>query len=40
MAIGPGALAGDGTVYAWGNNQYGQVGDNTTSNKNIPKKVL
>jgi len=35
-----GALAGDGTVYAWGNNQFGQVGDNTTSNKNIPKKVL
>ena len=35
-----GALAGDGTVYTWGYNQFGQVGDNTTSDKNIPKKVL
>ena len=35
-----GALDEDGAVYAWGYNQFGQVGDNTTSNKNIPKKVL
>ena len=35
-----GALDEDGIVYAWGYNQFGQVGDGTQSNRNIPYKVL
>ncbi len=34
------ALKADGTVYAWGNNTYGQLGDNTKTQKLIPVRVL
>ena len=35
------ALKSDGSeVYAWGRNQFGQLGDGTTDNSNIPVKVL
>lgn len=33
-------LANDGTVWAWGLNTVGQLGDNTTANKSLPVKVL
>ena len=33
------ALASDGTVYTWGFNQYGQLGDNTTTNSRSPIAV-
>ena len=33
------ALKADGTVWAWGNNNYGQLGEGTTSNKTIPVQV-
>lgn len=33
------ALKTDGTVYAWGNNTSGQVGDNSTTNRNTPVQV-
>lgn len=33
------ALAENGTVYAWGNNEYGQLGDGTRENSLLPKKV-
>lgn len=31
---------GVGEVYCWGRNNFGQVGDGTTSNRNTPTKVL
>lgn len=33
------ALKSDGTVWAWGNNNYGQLGDGSTTNHNIPVQV-
>jgi gliding motility-associated-like protein len=33
------AIKTDGTLWAWGNNNYGQLGDGTTTNKNIPTKI-
>ena len=33
------ALCADGTVAAWGNNNYGQVGDNTKTNRLAPVAV-
>ncbi len=32
-------VLGNGTVKAWGNNQFGQLGDGTTINRNIPVQV-
>ncbi len=34
------ALRADGTVFAWGNNDHGQLGDNTVAQKNSPIKVV
>ncbi|NTU69716.1 hypothetical protein HGB13_02755 [bacterium] len=34
------AIKADGTVYAWGQNLAGQLGDGTDVNKSIPTKVL
>ncbi len=33
------ALCSDGTVAAWGHNSYGQLGDNTTTQRNVPVAV-
>ncbi|WP_395740254.1 cadherin-like beta sandwich domain-containing protein [Prosthecobacter sp.] len=33
------ALCSDGTVVAWGNNNYGQLGDNTVINRQVPVAV-
>ncbi|MFA5459314.1 MAG: prepilin-type N-terminal cleavage/methylation domain-containing protein [Bacilli bacterium] len=33
------ALKRDGTVWTWGNNSYGQLGDGTTTNKSTPVQV-
>ncbi|MEE9450789.1 MAG: hypothetical protein V3V72_12125, partial [Ignavibacteriaceae bacterium] len=33
-------LNADGTVYSWGNNDYGQLGDNSTTQRETPVKVL
>ncbi|PXY88344.1 RCC1 domain-containing protein [Bifidobacterium asteroides] len=33
------AVGSDGYAYAWGSNHYGQLGDNTTSDKRIPVPV-
>ncbi len=32
-------LAADGTVWAWGDNQYGQLGDGTTADSAVPVQV-
>ena len=33
------ALKSDGTVWTWGDNKYGQLGDGTTENKSTPVQV-
>jgi alpha-tubulin suppressor-like RCC1 family protein len=33
------ALKSDGTVWAWGDNEYGQLGDGTYSNSTVPVQV-
>ena len=33
------ALRSDGTVWAWGENKYGQLGDGTSEAKEIPSKI-
>ena len=33
------ALRSDGTVWAWGRNSFGQLGDNTNTNRNVPVMV-
>ena len=33
------ALKSDGTVWAWGDNSYGQLGDGTNTNRNEPEQV-
>lgn len=33
------AVKSDGTVYAWGGNGYGQVGDGTTTSRTTPVLV-
>jgi alpha-tubulin suppressor-like RCC1 family protein len=33
------AIKSDGTLWAWGYNAYGQLGDNTTTNSLVPKKI-
>ncbi|BDR53387.1 hypothetical protein KIM372_12940 [Bombiscardovia nodaiensis] len=33
------AIGSDGNTYAWGNNQYGQLGDTTTISRKLPVKV-
>lgn len=33
------ALKNDGSLWAWGNNNYGQLGDNTLTNRNLPIQV-
>jgi alpha-tubulin suppressor-like RCC1 family protein len=34
------ALLGDGTLYAWGHNEFGQLGDGTFASRNTPTLVL
>lgn len=36
---GVAALKSDGSLWSWGDNQYGQIGDNTTINKSSPVTV-
>jgi alpha-tubulin suppressor-like RCC1 family protein len=33
------ALKNDGTVFAWGDNEFGQLGDGTNANRNTPVQV-
>jgi len=34
------AIGQDGSLWAWGNNSFGQVGDGTTSNRHAPVQIL
>ena len=34
------AIQDDGSLWAWGNNEYGHVGDNTGINRDAPVKIL
>jgi hypothetical protein len=34
------AVRSDGTVWAWGDNQYGQLGDGTRTNQSTPVRVM
>jgi alpha-tubulin suppressor-like RCC1 family protein len=34
------ALKADGTLWAWGNNSFGQLGDGTTTNQPVPVQVV
>ena len=34
------ALCTDGTLISWGNNRYGQLGNNSTTNSNVPVAVV
>lgn len=34
------AIKTNGELWTWGNNQYGQLGDGTTTDRKIPKKVM
>ncbi|MCL2707022.1 MAG: RCC1 domain-containing protein, partial [Dehalococcoidia bacterium] len=34
------ALKSDGTVWAWGGNSYGQLGDGTTTNRSTPAQLI
>lgn len=34
------ALLDDGSVWAWGHNQYGQIGDKTTNTRQMPVNVI
>jgi alpha-tubulin suppressor-like RCC1 family protein len=33
------AIKNDGTLWTWGLNDYGQLGDGTTLNRNVPKQI-
>lgn len=35
-----GAVMKDGSLYMWGSNWYGQLGDGTTEDKNVPVKIM
>ena len=34
------AIKNDGSLWAWGYNEYGQLGDGTTENKSAPVKIM
>jgi alpha-tubulin suppressor-like RCC1 family protein len=34
------AVKDDGTIWAWGDNQYGQLGDGTTTDHITPVQVM